>query len=175
MLSDEEIKRAEAQVRAYIADGLLVKETSKQHILDVFVKNADESLALAKDILENDKSDLWVVVTSYYAMFYMANAVLYKKGLKVGDTSAHAITANALIVYVRNSLKKSLLEEFADAMNDAQATMKTGNIISSFINERKKRGQFQYSIQASLKKSKAQTSFQRAKDFVFALRKLLQN
>ena len=103
----------------------------------------------------------------------MANAVLYRKGLKVGDSSAHAVTANALIVYVRNSLKKSLLEEFADALNDAQATMKTGDLLSSYLDERKKRGKFQYDMGATLKKSKAETSLKRAKEFVFALRKLL--
>ena len=68
MLTDEDIKKAESQVRMYLVDGLLTKEDPKPHIQEILVRNADESLALADDILQGDKSDLWVVVTSYYAM-----------------------------------------------------------------------------------------------------------
>ena len=173
MLSEEDIKKAESQVRMYLEDGKLTKVTPKQHILDIFVKNADESLELAEDTLKNNKSDLWVIVISYYAMFYIANAVLYKKGLKVGDISAHAVTANALIVYVRKSLEKSLIEGFTEAMNEAQSSMKAGELLQSFLQEKQKRGDFQYNMSLTLKRSKAETSFNTAKDFVFSLKKLL--
>jgi len=123
--------------------------------------------------LKNNKSDLWVIVTSYYSMFYIANAVLYKRGLKVGDTSAHAVAANSLIVYVKDNLKKSLIEEFTEAMTDAQMTMKTEKLITSYFQEKKKRGTFQYNMTTELKKSKAETSLNRAKEFVLSLKKLL--
>lgn len=173
MLDEKTIDNAESQVRRYIEEELLVKVRPEQNILDVFLKNADESLALANDILKNNKSDLWVIVTSYYSMFYIANAVLYKKGWKVGDTSAHAITANALIVHVRKHLESSLLEGFAKAMSEAQSTMKANELLESFIQEKKKRGDFQYNMSLSLKRAKAETSFNRAKEFVLAIKSLL--
>jgi uncharacterized protein (UPF0332 family) len=173
MLNKELITQAESQVRKYLEDNLLTKVKPEQKILDVLIKNAEESLSLAQDILTSNKSDLWVIVTSYYAMFYMANAVLYKKGLKVGDTSAHAVTANALIVYVRNSLKESLIDEFTQAMSEAQSTMKAEELLEAYFLEKKKRGDFQYNMTLTLKRAKAQTSFDRAKEFTFALRKLL--
>ena len=173
MLSKHIIEKAKSQVRRYLDEELLTKVLPRSHILDIFIGNADESLELAEDILRTNKSDLWVIVTSYYSMFYIANAVLYKKGLKVGNTSAHAITANALIVYVRDSLQKSLIEGFAEAMTEAQSSMKAEDLLDSFFQERKKRGDFQYDMSLTLKKSKAETSFNRAKDFVFNLKKIL--
>ena len=173
MLNNEKVKRAESQVKRYLEENLLFKIEPKPLILDLFRKNADESLTLAKDILQNNKSDLWVVVTSYYAMFYIANAVLYKKGFKVGNTSAHAVTANALVVYVKDSLKRTLLEEYETAMNDAQATMRTEDLIDSYFHEKTKRSEFQYNMDAELKRTKAETSFKRAKSFVFAMKRLL--
>lgn len=173
MLGKDIVEKAESNVRGYLEDKLLTKVTPQKKVLDIFIKNADESLILAEDILKNNMSDLWVIVTSYYSMFYIANAVLYKRGVKVGDTSAHAVTANSLIVYVKDSLKKSLLEEFTEAMNDAQITMKTESLIKCYFQEKKKRGIFQYNMTSELKKSKAETSFKRAKEFVFALKKLL--
>ena len=174
MLDKEIIKKAEFQVKKYLEDELLTKVKPQKKVLDIFIKNADESLILAEDILRNNKSDLWVIVTSYYAMFYIANAVLYKRGIKVGDTSAHAVTANSLIVYFKDSLNKSLIEEFTEAMNDAQITMKTESLIEFYFQEKKKRSTFQYNMTSELKKSKAEISFKRAKEFVFSLKKLLE-
>ncbi|BAW31502.1 MAG TPA: hypothetical protein PLO64_07020 [Methanothermobacter sp.] len=60
----------------------------------------------------NKISSLWVIVSSYHAMYYIANAVLYKFGYKIGHEISHKVTGDALIVFVRNKLKERFLEDF---------------------------------------------------------------
>lgn len=78
-------------------------------------------------------------------MYYIANAVLLEKGCKVGDKISHKVAGNALIVFIRNNLKKELIEEYESLKEE------TLELISS----------------------KAITSFQRAKEFVFEMKKIL--
>lgn len=70
MLDEQRIREAERNVRGYLEDGLLKKEPFQQGIYTIFLKNARESLAIAEFLLEHNKSDLWIIVTSYYAMYY---------------------------------------------------------------------------------------------------------
>ena len=108
-------------------------------------------------------------------MFYIANAVLYKIGYKTGDRVVHKVTSDALIVCIRNRLKKSLLEDFEDAKEEALEIIgsKTDELISNFDRELDKRSVFQYETTEEIKRAKAETSLQRAKEFVNELRKLL--
>lgn len=94
---------------------------------------------------------------------------------KVSHKISHKVTSDALIVFVRNKLKKELLEGFEEIKEDALELIssKTDNIIQSFDFEREKRSQFQYQMDESIKKSKATTSFNRAKEFIFEMKKLL--
>jgi len=105
----------------------------------------------------------------------MANAVLYKIGYKVGHRVSHKVTADALIVFVRNKLKKSLLEDYEQAKEEALDIIgrKTDNIIESFNKEMEKRSVFQYESTEEIKQAKAKTSLQRAKEFIFEMKKLL--
>lgn len=50
----------------------------------------------------------------------------------------------------------------------------TDDILESFDFERKKRSTFQYNMTAPVKKSKAQTSIERAKSFNLEFEKLLE-
>ena len=76
----------------YLEDGLIIK-TKNDLAKGMYLKNADLSLSLAIDCLSSSlKPFLWVVVISYYAMFYSANAVLLHHGYKVGDKIAHRVT-----------------------------------------------------------------------------------
>jgi len=120
-------------------------------------------------------SNLWVVVCSYYAMFYVVNAVLYKIGYKVGSKVAHKVTADSLIVYVRNRLKKNMIEDYENAKEEALEIIgsKTDDLISSFDKELDKRSLFQYETTEEIKRAKAKTSLERAKEFVNEMRKLL--
>src|SRR3989338_4996781 len=104
MIENRRIEEAEQNIRSYLAEGLLKKEFN-QRAFEMYIKNADIALLTAvklKDLEdENYKPYLWIIVTSYYSMFYIANAVLLKLGYRVGDKISHKVTADSLIVFVR--------------------------------------------------------------------------
>src|SRR3989344_115660 len=112
MLSKERIKEAEINVKSYLEEGLIKKVQADKPILEILLKNAKESLRLAEESHNQKISDLWVIVCSYYAMYYYANAVLLKFGYKIGEKIVHKVTSDALIVYVRGKLKDALIEEY---------------------------------------------------------------
>jgi uncharacterized protein (UPF0332 family) len=173
MLDKVRIKEAETSVRDYLQSGMLKKHQFREEIISVLLNNANDSIEIAEFLTDNKKSDLWVIVTSYYSMFYMANAVLFKLGYKVGDKMPHKITADALIVFVRNKLTKRLLEEYEEAQNEALPGIKADTLLDEFDMERAKRGRLQYETTAIEKHSKAVTSLKRAKNFIFEMEKLL--
>lgn len=178
MLDEKRIKEAESNVRQYLEDGLL-KKTKNETAKKMYLENSDLSLETAKRLLglenANYKPYLWILVISYYAMFYIANAVLLKIGYKVGEQISHKITADALIVFVRNKLKKELLEGYEEVKEDALEIIssKVDSLLQSFDLEREKRSHFQYRMDEEIKKAKALTSLERAKKFVFEMKKLL--
>ena len=178
MLSDQRVKKAESNVKQYLAEGLLKKqknETAKQ----MYIENSELSLETAQKILSLEtatyKPYLWIIVSSYYAMYYIANAVLLDLGYKVGDKISHKVTIDALIVFVRDKLKKELFEEYEDIKEDALELIssKADSLLQSIDYEREKRSKFQYQMDEQVKKSKALTSLERAKTFVFEMKKLL--
>ena len=117
MLDDKRIKEAENNVRNYLQDGLLQKQSNQTAKL-MYIENSGLSLETAQKLLELEskiyKPYLWVIVTSYYSMYYIANAVLLEQGYKVGDKISHKVTSDAIITLVRNKLKKKLLEDYED-------------------------------------------------------------
>ena len=147
----------------------------REEILETYKRNYQESLDVAQKIFDENLSNLWVVVISYYSMYYMANAVLYKMGYKVGHKISHKVTSDALIVFIRNKLKKSLFEDFEEAKEEALDIMgrKTDDIIESFDKEMEKRSIFQYESTEQIKQAKAKTSLDRAKTFIFEMKKLI--
>jgi uncharacterized protein (UPF0332 family) len=173
MLTKERIKEAEDNFKKYLDDGLIKKKNINPQIIEILKQNANESLILAKDTYDNNKSDLWVVVISYYSMFYIANAVINKKSWDCGDKNVHKVTADLLIVLLRDDVKK-LIIDYQDLMDDALINIKTNEIISSFDKEKKKRGNFQYDMTSEIKHSKALTSLKRAQNFYFEMLKLLK-
>lgn len=175
MLDEKRIKEAESNVKSYLEDGLLLKKPLQKEVLNILTKNAKESLEAAKHLFKDNISDLWVIVASYYSMYYYANAILLDLGYKVGEKIAHKVTADALIVYVRGRLKKSLIEDYEDLKEDALkiAGMKADSIVESFDFERKKRNVIQYKTIDIEKHSKAKTSLDRAKEFMIEMEKLL--
>ena len=169
-------KKSEENIRHYLNEGMIakVKEIDK-NVLNTLVKNSDESLETADFLSANNKSLLWVIVCSYYSMYYIANAVLYKNGYKVGRKISHTITYHALVVFVKNKLEKKLLEDYAEAREEAEeiARTETQTLIKSFEDEKEKRSTLQYEMTETIKHSKAETSLKRAKHFTDALSKLL--
>ncbi len=173
MLDEQRIKEAEQNVRGYLQDSLLKKEQFNKGIYSILYRNAKESFELADFLFQQKKSDLWIIVISYYAMFYIANAVLYKLSYKVGEKIAHKITADALIVFVRNKLRKSLLEDYEKAQEEALAGMKADALLEKFDLERRKRSEVQYEMKEAELHGKARTSLERAKEFLLEMEKLL--
>src|SRR3989344_1055948 len=159
-----------------LEEGLIWKyKDPRQEILETYQRNYQESLDVAQKLFEQNLSNLWIIVISYYSMYYITNAVLYKIGYKIGSKVSHKVTADALIVFVRNKLKKNLLEDYEQAKEEALEIIgrKTDNIIESFDNEMRKRSVFQYESTEEIKKEKAKTSIERAKKFIFEMKKLL--
>ncbi len=171
MLKGERIEEAKINVKSYLSDGLIKKENFKELIYNTYVRNFQESLNLAEKLFKEKDSSLWLIVVSYYSMFYIANAVLYKLGYKVGHKIAHKITADALIVYVKDRLKDNLIENYEKASEEALAISE--NLIQTFDFERSKRSRIQYETTEEIKQSKAETSFKRAKEFSFEMEKIL--
>ncbi|MEK6983658.1 MAG: hypothetical protein AABX33_03720 [Nanoarchaeota archaeon] len=171
MLNEKRVKEAESNVKRYLEESLLWKfKMSRNEIMETYQRNYKESLDVAQNL-----SNLWVIVVSYYSMYYIANAVLYKIGYKIGSKVSHKVTADALIVFVRNKLKKELLEEYEEAKEEAMEIIgrKTDEILESFDQELEKRSIFQYESTEEIKRAKANTSLDRAKRFVFEMKKLL--
>ena len=178
MLDNERIKEAESNVRRYLEEDLIKKqknETAKQ----MYAENAELSLETAQNLLKLEsnvyKPYLWIIVTSYYSMYYIANAVLLQNGYKVGEKISHKVTTDALIVFVRNKLKNQLLEEYEDVKEDALdlISTKADTLLISLDYEREKRSKFQYQMDEKIKKEKALTSLERAKNFLYEMKKLL--
>ena len=176
MLDKKKIEEAQENARRYLNEGLLSKQNFDKISYDMLVLNAEESLETANFLFKNNRSSLWVIVSSYYSMFYIANAVLCKLGYKVGDKIPHKVTSDALIVYVKDKLKQSLLEDYEEVKEEALllAKNKAEGIIEDFDRERDKRGFIQYKTKVSAKRSKAETSLKRASEFRFEMEKLLQ-
>lgn len=172
MLSNERINEAKANVPRYLNDGLLAKEAFNKIVYDTYIRNYKESLGLAEHAFTNKLSNLWVIVISYYSMFYIANAVLYRLGYKVGSKVAHKVTADALIVYVKHKLTSNILEDYEIANEEAMAI--SDNIMQNFDLERLKRSKFQYETTEEIKQGKAETSLNRAKEFIVEMEKLLR-
>jgi hypothetical protein len=173
MLSEKRIKEAESNVRGYLEEGLMEKRKFEEIVFRVLKNNAKESLGLANFIANEGKSDLWAIVISYYSMYYIANAVLYRMGYKVGEKISHKVTADALIVFVRKKLADSLLESYDEMREEALAGIRADSLLESFDFERKKRSLLQYQTKEFEKHSKARTSLKRAKEFMFEMEKLL--
>lgn len=177
MLNEKRTREAESNLKQYLAEGLIKKqsnETAKQ----MYIENCDLSLETAKNLMALETKEykpyLWVIVSSYYAMYYIANAVLLEIGYKVGDRISHKVTSDALIILIRNKLNKKLIEEYENVKEEALEliSFRTDTLLQSFDFEREKRSKFQYRMNEQIIKSKALTSLERAKVFVFEMKKL---
>lgn len=175
MLDNNKIKEAEQNVKSYLQDGLLKKTSVNQQVIKILLTNSKESLRVAEEVFKKQLSDLWVIVCSYYSMYYSANAVLSKLGYKVGEKIVHKVTSDALIVYVRDKLKENFLEEYEETKEEALnlAGIKADELLASFEFERTKRSFIQYKTIELEKHSKAKTSLQRAKEFTREMEKLM--
>jgi len=175
MIDEKRKKEAQSNFSRYLQEGLLKKEHNDL-AMNKYIENADISLKTANELMQSQlKPYLWVIVTSYYSMFYMANAVLLSYGYKTQDKIAHKVTSDALIVLVVDKIRKGLLEEYEDAKEDALeiASVKSEEIIGFYSMEMDKRSRFQYNMTETIQEQKANTSLKRAREFVIEIKKLL--
>jgi uncharacterized protein (UPF0332 family) len=203
MISKERLDEAKRNVKLYIDDGLLkVGDKETPRFVDFFMANAESSLRTAsilqqisdenalKETLKvgmDFESYLWVIVSSYYAMFYAATAILAKQGTRTTSQMVHKVTADALIHFFGSNQKLAkLLEQYEEAQavglelvgrEELMKRMKkkADELIIAYEGERKKRSKFQYDIGVQAKRGYAQTSLERAKDFVFEIGKLIKS
>jgi uncharacterized protein (UPF0332 family) len=173
MMSEQRIREAKTNTATYLAEGLLIRTT--QTHLPVLMKNSRSSLQAAKLLLEHN-IPFWTIVTSYYAMFYAAQATLRAQGYKVGDKIVHKVVADALITFIKPKLTAKIVEDYEKAAQEAMriAELRGDEIISYFDYERNKRSFIQYHTTHEDVRSKAVTSLQRAKEFVFEMEGLLE-
>jgi len=201
MIDKERLNEAKRNVKLYMDDGLLrLGDNDAPRFVDFFMANAESSLRTASILQEisdenalketlkvgmDFESYLWVIVSSYYAMFYAATAILAKQGVRATGQIVHKVTADALIHFFGSNEKLAkLLEQYEEAQavglelvgrEELMKRMqkKANELIISYEGERKKRSKFQYDIGVQAKRGYAQTSLERAKDFVFEIRKLI--
>ena len=201
MIDKERLNEAKRNVKLYMDDGLLkLGDKDAPRFVDFFMANAESSLRTASILQEisdenalketlkvgmDFESYLWVIVSSYYAMFYAATAILAKQGVRATGQIVHKVTADALIHFFGSNEKLAkLLEQYEEAQavglelvgrEELMKRMqkKADELIISYEGERKKRSKFQYDIGVQAKRGYAQTSLERAKDFVFEIRKLI--
>lgn len=174
MLNEKRIEIALANFRQDMRDEHIKKQKPDTDLIQAFLDNSNESLDVAEYLFEAEISPMWVIVSSYYSMYYISNAVLNKLGYKVGGKMSHRITADALIVLVRGKLKDNLLQEFDEAKDEyTELDNLTDEIIELYDLEHKKRLNSQYVMGYNAQISKSKTSLDRAKKFDLELEKLL--
>lgn len=203
MINKERLDEAKRNVKLYMDDGLLkVGDKEAPRFVDFFMANAESSLRTAsilqqisdenalKETLKvgmDFESYLWVIVSSYYAMFYAATAILAKQGIRATGQIVHKVTADALIHFFGSNEKLAkLLEQYEEAQAVGlelvgreelmkRMTKKADELIIAYEGERKKRSKFQYDIGVQAKRGYAQASLERAKDFLFEIGKLVKS
>jgi len=201
MIEKRRIEEAKNNVKQYIDEGLLRtgdKDASK--FVEFFLKNAESSLQTASILQEiSDRQELkhtlklsidfesylWVIVASYYSMFYAATALLASQGIRATGQIVHKVTSDSLIHFFgSNDRLAKLLEQYEEAKETSLELIgreelmksmqkKADQLIVAYESERKKRSKFQYDIGVEAKRGYAETSLNRAREFVFEIRKIL--
>ena len=172
-MDEKRVKVAESNFRGFLNDERIRKAGFQEIIYKTYLNNSLESLKVATELYKNKTSSLWVVVSSYYSMFYIASAYIYKKGYKAGPEFVHNIIQEALIVLARHDLEKHFLDEYQEEKSKALSASQ--NLFDMYEFEKAKRSEFQYETTGEIKESKASTSLERARIFVEIMRQLLRS
>lgn len=172
-MDEKRIKVAENNFKNYLNERKIRKVGQFDNLVySTYIRNSRESLDIATLLFENKLSSLGVVVTSYYSMFYIACAYLYKLGYKAGDEIVHQVINESLIVQGRHKIKNYILENYSEEKDKALVIV--DNYLDNYEREKGKRASFQYQTTEEIKENKAKTSLERAKEFVELIRKILQ-
>jgi len=201
MMEKKRIEEADSNVRQYITDGLLkTRDDETKKLVPFFMDQAERSLrtasvifelstdTAAKDAMRLEKgfeSHLWVIVTSYYSMFYAALALLARQEIRVGRHLVHKVVADALIHFFISNKRLAKMLETYEEVRDASLELtgreellkrlekRADELVVAYERERVKRSKFQYDVGEMAKRGYAETSLQRARDFVSEVRRIL--
>jgi uncharacterized protein (UPF0332 family) len=184
----DEKKLAESSkiIRQAISEGIIIKP--KPNVKSFFIKKAFDSIAVAKRLLslakeESLPAEMWVINASYYSMFFAATALLAEYGHKIdSETGIHKLTYHALVHYFVNEdkkIEKHFIEEYKDAVKEAEELLqlcesKAKTLVSDFGYEMSKRKEFTYDLGKIAEMRKAETSFERARNFVQIAEKMVK-
>lgn len=186
MLDEKSIQQSSNIIKELISEDKIVAPNLKTR--DFFLKQSEKTLLVAQKLLELQvkeqiDTNLWIINTSYYSMFFAATSLLahYNKKLNISQ-GVHKATYHALVHYFvkeDNKLKRQLAEEYAKAVNDAEQILQIGEekikeLVTNFDFELAKRKTFTYEIEEDASKNKAITSLERAKNFVAEVKKIIQ-
>lgn len=166
------IEKAKLNFNNYLVDSLITKTKFNKIIYETYLRNSYESLKSA-ELLFKQKIPLWTIVTSYYSMFYIANALIYLKGYKTKHKIVHQIINETLIALCLKDIHINLLQGYEEEKEKALGLAET--LLENYEYEKNKRSRFQYETTDEIKLSKAKTSLKRAKEFVTIIRKILSD
>lgn len=190
MIDLKRIEEAERNVEQYISgEWLILKRKDMVNNADFFMKNATTSLLTAQALfdLSNDESKkkaigqmrdfesyLWVVVSSYYSMFYASLALMAKNEMKA-DGQIHQVVEDTLIArFLNNQKLAKLVEQYQETRDKAQQIMGSQErarvLVENYGRERGKRNELQYELGKEAKRNLADTSLRRASEFMAVIR-----
>jgi len=197
MISDKDIEKSRETIQQLIKEGSIVEADKK--FVDFFLIKAETSLQTAKAILNVSNSPklkidlqlqptydgyMWVINSAYYSMFYAATALLakYNHRIKI-EQGKHALTYHALIYYfldLDKKLTKHIVEQYKQAEIEASellqiAEQKAREKVEMIKLELNKRRDFTYEMGKIAEKDKANTSINRAQEFLTLVKEMILN
>ncbi len=202
MIDEKKLKEIENLVPKLLSEGFIKKNKEYQRLVDFYKEKALDSLNSANLLLQasvnskvseqlgfkNFNGYLWTINASYYSMFYICNALLASEGIKItAEVGVHKILFKTFIYYfyLNGKITKRFVEELLEAQEDSkellvmedvllQADKKILNLIQDLQNEREKRKTFTYELTKDRIEVKAKTSFERAKNFISEISKIIR-
>jgi uncharacterized protein (UPF0332 family) len=182
MISQKEIVIIKKKFNRLIADGKVVKP--KAHKKEFFKNKAEDSLRLAKDLLEKKEHLDWALSTAYYSMFYNAISLLAHNGVDLQeiDESVHSLTYQALIYYffiLNSRIEEQYLQDFKSSMEESDIRLKTlakqksEELLAGYKNIKADRGKVTYELGMKAEINSAKSAVQRAEEFDVLIEKLM--
>ncbi len=185
MLDEKDIEKSSKIIKDLILQEKIGRP--KTGTTEFFQNQSHKTLIIAERLLklseeENLDTNLWIINTSYYAMFFQATALLAAHNHKINaEQGIHKLTFHALVYYFikeENRIKKQIVEEYEDAVKDAETLLQLGTekmkgLLIDFDNELSKRKTFTYTTEEIAERNKALTSFKRAKNFINEMDKIM--
>jgi uncharacterized protein (UPF0332 family) len=178
---NEELKQAGDDYNQALLGKQIEKDNKHSVFAPAYANFAENSLATAGILYDLSKDDtkraamkvedsyngyMWVVVSAYFSMFYMASALLAKKGIKIGRVDTHKyVKSSFLHVYIANHfLENALGIEYMEAKKLAEDLMA----------ERKNRSKYQYNVGNKALEADAELSLKRARNFFQKTRQMVK-